>query len=53
MKHPLLCMKNTELLDKELKEDLEQVKCFVDNTNYNSQNLMFNSNKMRELLKNI
>ena len=53
MKHPLLCMKNTELLDKELKEDLEQVKCFVDNTNYNSQNLMFHSNKMRELLKNI
>ena len=53
MKHPLLCMKNTELLDKELKEDLEQVKCFVDNTNYNSQNLMFHSNKMYELLEDI
>lgn len=53
MKHPLLCMKNTELLDKELKEDLEQIKCFVDNTNYDSQNLMFYSNKMCELLKNI
>lgn len=53
MRHPLLCMKNTELLDKELKEDLEQIKCFVDNTNYNSQNLMFYSNKMHELLKKI
>jgi hypothetical protein len=48
-------MKNTELLDKELKKDLEQIKCFVVNKDYasDSQPLMFYSNKMRELLKNI
>jgi hypothetical protein len=55
MRHPLLCMKNTELLNNELKKDLEQIKCFVVNKDYasDSQPLMFYSNKMRELLKNI
>jgi len=54
MKHPLLSIKK-HFFNNKLKEDLEQVKCFVVNENYNtaSKNLTFYSNKMLELIWNI